>query len=701
VLVVRRQILGASTYRDAFVRADVYNRIYTEVLADPELSKTKEQLLGSLRLESLDPVSARILATNTLRWALPPSTIRQGTEALVDAVIRYVRGDTDRFAVIVDLDPVLARLDDVTLADARAAIAVARPIVMRTIPQYRSALEAFLRDVAAGRISGKVPVAATGIADSQVMAVLERLAGSRIERTLRLTIAAAVLADDDRDALSAAMGPALDRYTASVVSAVRHELDQGHTFDVVGDLARSTGERRQQIVGHLNIVRDTAGQLTVVIGGISATLLAGGVVTLLVIHRRNRRTAVLVLAGVLGLAGIVTFATWSAMRYGIDSPLRPATSTGPGTWNLPAGLRNVIHDVEHNLASGLDSAVLRIALVPVLAGVVLAGSVLVKPVFASPRRVLVVTVAAVGAASVIAFRPVEHVRTCNGFAELCSRRYDDVVQAATHNSMSNPDVVQFWPEQDSTMREQLDAGVRTLLIDSHYWTAVDSAEQLSALIPGLPPALARLTIALDHDRLRARDGTYLCHLHCIFGAQPLLDGLEEIRSFLAANPDSVVTLIVQDEVSPADTASVFARAGLARYLYEGDPGSSWPTLAEMIDRSERLVVFAENRGSQPRWYRPAFAAIQDTPFGFHSVAAMSCDPNRGPTSASLFLVNHWVSNIAPDRSTAAVVNGREFIVRRARECVVQRGRMPAFIAVDFSDIGDVVSAVDELNHVPG
>jgi len=159
VVVARRQLLDARTYNNAFVRADVYNRIYTEVLADPELSQTTEELLGNLRLDSLDPMSARILATNSLRWALPPSTIRQGTEALVDAVIRYLRGDASRIGVTVDLGGVLAHLDDVALADALAGVAAGRPIVERTIRQYESAVAAFLDEVATGRIPNAVPVA--------------------------------------------------------------------------------------------------------------------------------------------------------------------------------------------------------------------------------------------------------------------------------------------------------------------------------------------------------------------------------------------------------------------------------------------------------------------------------------------------------------------------------------------------------------
>jgi hypothetical protein len=704
VVVVRRHLLDPSTYQDALVRADVYNRVYTDVLADPQLSETKEQLLGKLQLASLDPASARVAATNTLRWAVPPSTIREGTDALVDAVIRYLRGDTDRIAVSVDLTSVLSHLDDVIAADARAAVAVAHPIVMRTIPQYRSAVAAFLDEVARGRIPSQIPIPSSTLAGSQVSGVLERLAGTKTADTLRMTIDAGVLADDDRDALAAAMQPSLTRYSARAVSALRDRLGNGHTFDVISALTHHTGQRSQEIVRHLNTVRDVTTRWTAVLLAISAALLVAGIAGLLVLHRGSPRAAGLILAGVLCCAGVATFATWSALRHLIEPPLHPAISTGPGTWNLPAGLRDVIRDVARNLVSGLNAAILRIAVVPVLVGVVLAIGLSLKPLFARPKRLVALTLvagtlAAVAVATVLVLRSTGRARTCNGHAELCGRRYNDVVQAATHNSMSSPDVVQFWPEQDSTIREQLDAGITTLLIDTHYWTAVDSADQLSALVPGIPKTLAKLTIATNHERLQARDGVYLCHVHCVFGGQPVLDGLEQIRSFLDANPDTVVTLIVQDEVTPADTVSAFTRAGLTRYLYTGKPGGSWLTFGEMIKRSERLVVFAENHGSQPQWLRPAFATIQDTPFGFPTVAAMSCTPNRGPASAPLFLINHWISNEAPDRSTAAIVNARDFIIQRAHECTAQRRRLPTFIAVDFSTIGDVTGAVDELNHL--
>jgi hypothetical protein len=78
---------------------------------------------------------------------------------------------------------------------------------------------------------------------------------------------------------------------------------------------------------------------------------------------------------------------------------------------------------------------------------------------------------------------------------------------------------------------------------------------------------------------------------------------------------------------------------------------------------------------------------------------MSCDPGRGPEGAPLFLINHWVSRVAPDRRTAAVVNAHDFIVDRALRCQRERGQLPNFVAVDFSGVGDTIAAVDTLNHV--
>ena len=73
---------------------------------------------------------------------------------------------------------------------------------------------------------------------------------------------------------------------------------------------------------------------------------------------------------------------------------------------------------------------------------------------------------------------------------------------------------------------------------------------------------------------------------------PLIIGGERIttektiESRNPANPDEVVTLIIQDAISPEETAAAMSAAGLDRYLYDHDD-DEWPTLGELIEPYER------------------------------------------------------------------------------------------------------------------
>jgi hypothetical protein len=264
--------------------------------------------------------------------------------------------------------------------------------------------------------------------------------------------------------------------------------------------------------------------------------------------------------------------------------------------------------------------------------------------------------------------------------------------------MSSPDVVRVWPEHDGNIRQQLDFGVRTLMIDASYWRAVDDAplQSLRQLVPS--DATAGLIETIE-SRIAPRPGVYLCHSQCALGAIPMTAALAQVKGFLDDDPDEVVTLMIQDGVDPRDVEATFRDSGLDDLLYDGPGDGEWPTLGQLIDRGQRLIVFSEQHVPRPSWYRSAFQHIQDTPYGARSPAELSCARNRGPADAPLFLMNNWVEQQAPDRAAAAIVNAKDFIVPRAQRCARERGKMPNFIAVSFYGIGDVLGAVDELNGV--
>ncbi len=313
---------------------------------------------------------------------------------------------------------------------------------------------------------------------------------------------------------------------------------------------------------------------------------------------------------------------------------------------------------------------------------------------------------------------------CNGHVALCERKLNDVVLAATHNSMAAVTIPTWlFAQQDGTIAEQLDHGIRGLLIDTYHGAAVpggvrtelgrqDSAKhQLAVREIGAPAvdAALRIRARLGHQG-EGTPGIFLCHTFCELGAVTLDSALAELRSFLVSNPGEVVVMINQDEgVSPAEMKHAFERAGLLDLVYRGPPGP-FPTLRTMIDSGQRLVVLAENEAdSAVPWYHLAYeSALQETPYRFTTAAQLvdpsklpaSCRPNRGPASAPLFLLNSWVdTSPTPRPSLAAIVNAHEALLARARACEHIRGQIPNLIAVDFFRRGDLLGVVDALNRV--
>jgi hypothetical protein len=96
-----------------------------------------------------------------------------------------------------------------------------------------------------------------------------------------------------------------------------------------------------------------------------------------------------------------------------------------------------------------------------------------------------------------------------------------------------------------------------------------------------------------------------------------------------------------------------------------------------------------------------FSLVQDTPYNIRSFDELSCRANRGPTSAALFLLNHWIARSTPTIADARLMNDRDFLLERVDECADERDQRVNFIGVNFWGVGDVPQVVAELNGVAG
>ncbi|MEO5899777.1 MAG: hypothetical protein ABIR68_06545 [Ilumatobacteraceae bacterium] len=702
--VVDEHLLRPGLYTSALSENTVYRRVYSEVLTDPQVRTATDHLLGDFSLGGRDLADTTALSNALLRLALPPATIRDLTEQFVRQVLAYIAGDRDRLDTSLDLASTLARLDSTATVTVRGVLATATTQLINNLPDYETAVRSFADQLAAGQIPTSVPVVGgSAVSAAQVQAVLD---ASGLPADVREQVDAALQSGTERDALiTAATSFArvhLTRLSTSLASSGPLRID---LLEVLGTSARAP---RQQAIASVDSLRSTVRWIPGWSRFVAFAVVLGGFIIVVRAQRHRPARALAFVGGALVLSALTLWVGWWAVTSRVRSPIAAAAdrTTSP---NLPPSVSAILGDLDRTLSHELrairDHDVRILLLVGSLA---VAGAVTWLIIVELVRRGPRLPIAAVAAVMVVlgvtavvgpGRTAIGAPRECNGHRELCARPYDHVVQAATHNSMSSPDVVQIWPEHDANIAAQLDAGIRTLLIDTKYWTAITTPSDLSTVEQFLPADVTTSLFAFLGDRLRAHPGTYLCHSRCAYGAIPFESALRTVKAFLDANPDEVVTLIIQDQISTADTQTAMDDSGIANYLYDGSPTTAWPTFGELIDADHRLVVFSEASGPPPAWYHPYLADVQDTEYHVTSAADLDCTLKRGRADAPLFLLNHWIQREAPDRADALAINQRAAIVDRARRCRIARGKLPNFIAVNFFSLGDVIGAVNELNGV--
>lgn len=738
VSVVTDSLLNAHFYTRALERNNIYERVYTELLADPALRSVSERLLGDLRISRRYSQDTYSQIVSALRLVLPPDVLRQATDFLFQELTAYLAGERQRLRSNINLtkainDPELQQhmiaavqsIQAQLIANARVGRVVgtnALSAPMLTPDSLYKQIERYMRALAAGRLEElpfnltNLSIASLSSAQKQEIArILLAPARDRVTEATRLQVETALLDNDLAGAIAIASGQLLTVRIEDAVRNLRAELPIG-TLSGVEAFADLANETTAAVVQELNDTRQLAllfrDDVLPIVVAVHMFSLVG--LTLLQGMRVHRVFGLfgwlLVLCGVGALAG------WTMVEATVSLPFEEFTGVTLNGAPLPASLQHMLRDVLDTLRNSVGDAIRQRGIIALVLGslflIIWATPAVfrlimraVRPLATRPIVTTVVLLLIVITVPVVvdllqtersAARPLR----CNGHEELCDRRFDEVVFPATHNAMAASNLGWVWPHHDGGLSAQLKAGVRALLLDVHYGDTPDEIQRYLSTFPNSSRALMERIINAADPSTRG-PGLFLCHNLCALGAMPLQEALTEVRAFLDRNQHEVIVLILQDEVSAEDMAAAFEASGLIRYVYTHLPDADWPTLREMIERNERLVVFAEVGSPPPDWYHHFWDYAEETRYSYRSPEEFDCAPNRGGTGKPLFLLNHWIARRAPDRVDAARINAYDFLLNRALTCAEERGQMPNFVAVDFYGIGDLFRAVDTLNGLVG
>jgi len=255
---------------------------------------------------------------------------------------------------------------------------------------------------------------------------------------------------------------------------------------------------------------------------------------------------------------------------------------------------------------------------------------------------------------------------CNGSVDLCSKQYNEVAYLTTHNAFNSDEDGLLFPNQTYNIASQLNDGVRGLMIDVY-----------------------------DHF------GTPTAY-HSVFalGTIPLSDIFNDIKTFLDNNPNEIVTIILECYVTANDIEDEINQSGLFNYLYAHN--AIWPTLQNMIDNNNRLVIFTDvdDASSSQSWYHYVWEYAVETHYSVGNINDFTCDFNRGDAVNDLFIFNHFVTDGTLGYglyNESNDVNANPFFINRALDCQNQTNKFPNFVTVDYYELGDGLAVVDQLN----
>lgn len=282
-----------------------------------------------------------------------------------------------------------------------------------------------------------------------------------------------------------------------------------------------------------------------------------------------------------------------------------------------------------------------------------------------------------------------NTQPCNGYVELCSRKYSNITNVGCHNSpFVRPG--NSGSNQELPVKVQLDDGVRFLQAQIQW--------------------------------PEGGDEPHFCHTSCdLLDAGPITDWLTQVREWVEKHPFDVVTILLGNgNYSTPDLYEPFIeKTGILRYVYEAPylpmTLDDWPTLENMILRGKRVVMFIDYEARQQEypWLLDEFAQMWETPFN-PTDRDFPCDiqrpPGLSPEDARnrLYLMNHNLnvefnvfdaSLLVPAVSLLNETNnvtGYGSLGEAAKTCRSQFDRAPNFLNMDYYNYGDPPGSVFEV-----
>jgi len=254
-------------------------------------------------------------------------------------------------------------------------------------------------------------------------------------------------------------------------------------------------------------------------------------------------------------------------------------------------------------------------------------------------------------------------RQCNGTIAACELPLDQLSLVRSHNSHASEE-----------------RGYHPFAMN-HYFA--------------IPTQLADGVRSFNVDLYLVDDALIACHGVCELGSQPVVEIWDEFEAFLAANPDELILLDVQDEAPSGVVNASLAAHDLSRRAWAQTAGEPWPPLAELLDSGSQLVFFNSPVDGDPSWVLPQGDFVYGTGWHYLAPEDLDCAVQGDVLEHGLYEVTHVLTNPIASPAYAAEINTAEVLTEHLERCFAEVGR-PNLVSVDYYSVGDVFEVVTAL-----
>ncbi len=281
-----------------------------------------------------------------------------------------------------------------------------------------------------------------------------------------------------------------------------------------------------------------------------------------------------------------------------------------------------------------------------------------------------------------------------------TRRYNEVCWLTAHNAHVSEQDGWLYAQQSLDFKGQFEYGVRSFMIDLHWYKPLGSAEPY---------------IALCHEDLKAKEmlSPVLGEQNCLVtrlalfakSPKPVTYFFDQVHDWLESDPNTIITVHLESYLGPDSSHALHKALETSKvqdYIYVPVHGQRWPTLGELRQSNKRLIIFSDNVADSCIYTQ----AYRETRYDLGTYPGCEMRMDRRGKSSSLFVMNHFYkfSYDVPGVGTSFdEINAFEKISTRINECYKTQKRLPNFIAADFVEEGangGARKAVLMLNSLP-